>query len=30
MGNYLADILWQAALALIAIVCIHAFGLDIP
>jgi ABC-type multidrug transport system fused ATPase/permease subunit len=30
MGNYIADILWQALLALIAVVCIHAFALDLP
>lgn len=30
VGNYLADILWQGLLALIAIASIHSFGLEIP
>jgi hypothetical protein len=30
MGNYIADILNQGLLSVIAIVCIHAFGLEIP
>lgn len=30
MGNYIADILNQGMMSLIAIVCIHAFGLEIP
>jgi hypothetical protein len=30
VGNYLADILWQGLLALIAIASIHGFGLEIP
>lgn len=30
MGNYIADIINQGLLSIIAIVCIHAFGLEIP
>jgi hypothetical protein len=30
MGNYISDILNQGLLSIIAIVCIHAFGLEIP
>tara|TARA_B110000285_G_C14818499_1_gene465349 strand:+ start:241 stop:450 length:210 start_codon:yes stop_codon:yes gene_type:complete len=30
MGNYIADILNQGLLSIIAIVSIHAFGLEIP
>jgi len=30
MGNYIADIINQGLLSIIAIVSIHAFGLEIP